>query len=115
VFDRSRRIVFKDECLNGPEGSATCERILRAIGGPVGQAEAVRCQMSAAARDSGSGRLAACASCNDVLLEPDDVIIDAGPVGHLHAAFTVTDDLALRGMPGALVARHVCALHMGGQ
>jgi hypothetical protein len=60
--------IFNDECLNGPECSATCQRILRAIGRSVGQAESARCQMSAAARDPGSGRLAACASCNEVLL-----------------------------------------------
>jgi hypothetical protein len=88
---------------------------LRAIGGSVGLVESVRCQISAAARDAVSGRLAACDTCNEVLLVPDDISIDAGPVRNLHAAFALAYDQVLRALPRDLVARHLCALHVGGQ
>jgi hypothetical protein len=104
-----------DKCLNGPVSSATYERILRAIGGPVGQAESARYQMSAARTGPWIWPLGCVRLVQRGPTRARRLIIDAGLVGHLHAAFALTDDQALRRLPGALVARHACALHAGGQ
>ncbi|OQR80598.1 hypothetical protein ACHHYP_17439 [Achlya hypogyna] len=56
-------------CNDGSGGRAVCDRILSAVGDPVGQADASRCQESARQRDAGSGRIAACATCNEALNE----------------------------------------------
>jgi hypothetical protein len=65
---------------------------MNAIGEPVGQADVVRCQESAAKLDIDSGRIAFCASCNERLCAPVDEIIDAGPIEQLSDGFKYEAD-----------------------
>ena len=109
--------VFNDECLQGPDGKAVCERIRSAIGGPVGQDDAVRCQQSAAQTDTGSGRIAVCASCNEILFENDNNIKDAGHISTLPPQFLLNDhDLEeLSQIPAEVIDEHVQVLKHAGR
>jgi len=62
--------------LNGEEGELVCKWLMHAIGTPIGKAEAVRCQKSATSHDPATGRIAACASCNEILFECDRYIVE---------------------------------------
>jgi hypothetical protein len=99
-----------------PNDKNVVDRILKAIGDPVGQAEAVECQARALQHDIGSCRMAACASCNEVLFENEDTIVDAGPVQHLDDSFQLTEAeiLALSLIPAELLQKHVSVLIVDG-
>lgn len=101
--------IYNDERADDP---AVIERVMKAIGNPVGQEEAVRCQASVAECDLGSSRMAACASCNEVLYSNVHEIVDAGPVELLSHIFRLTDKQVteLLSKPADLVERHVSAL-----
>ncbi|KDO17516.1 hypothetical protein SPRG_22383, partial [Saprolegnia parasitica CBS 223.65] len=107
--------ICNDETLNGPGGRAVCDRVLRAVGEAVGQADAARCQESARQRDAGSGRIAACASCNEALYECEGHIVDAGPIERLPAQFRLSElQVALLPTNANLVADVVSVLRVGG-
>ena len=83
--------VFNDEKLNGEEGKAVCERLKKAIGDPIGQEEASRCQRHTRYYDPSAGRIAACASCNEILFECDNVITET-TFNELHQSFELSEE-----------------------
>ena len=83
--------VWNDETLIGEEGKPVCERLLKAIGQPVGQQESALCQESVAARDTSSGEIRACASCNEIIFGTLDEIEET-TWDDLHHSFLLTED-----------------------
>ena len=82
--------VFNDETLNGDDGKAVCERLMKAIGPAIGKEEALRCQQSSLQHDASSSRIAACASCNEILFACDNNIVET-KFHMLHEAFLVSN------------------------
>jgi hypothetical protein len=82
--------VFNDETLIGEEGKKTCERLLKGLGDPIGQAEAIQIQQSIEAHDTSKGKIAACASCNEILYECHKNIVET-KLEDLHQNFLLTD------------------------
>jgi hypothetical protein len=98
--------VFNDECLQGEEGKAVCQRLLDSIGQPIGKEEATLCQQSAARHSTDIGRIAYCASCNEVLFECDGNIVETTMEQiKTMEAFELTDEqlMALDSIPDEVV------------
>jgi hypothetical protein len=103
--------VFNDESLIGEEGEEVCQRLIKALGKAIGKDEIASCQESVEANDPSSGRIAACASCCEILLECDGNIVDT-TLDSLHENFKLTDKQieALGKRPPELVKKFVSVL-----
>ena len=102
--------VFNDETLRGPEGEAVCQRILNAIGSPIGLNEAIRC--TKAANERQPGRITVCASCNEVQLSSDNVAKKIN-FDNLNDGFVLTSAEKIEIMttfPEELINQHVSVL-----
>jgi hypothetical protein len=106
--------VFNDESLIGEEGEEVCQRLIKALGKAIGKDEIASCQESVEANDPSSGRIAACASCCEILLECDGNIVDT-TLDSLHENFKLTDEQieALGKRPPELVKKFVSVLDGG--
>jgi hypothetical protein len=61
--------------------------LIKALGDAIGKDEAVSCQNSASWHDPLTGRIAACALCNEMLFECDGNIASETKFEDLHEAF----------------------------
>jgi hypothetical protein len=98
-----------------PTDPQVVKRVKEAIWGPVGQEDAMQLQKCVSKHDSGTARLAACASCNERLFANKDIIIDAGLVQSLHRSFLLLEKQVQNycHLPRAMAQAHVSVLQHG--
>jgi len=108
--------VFNDETLLGEEGKETCERLIKGLGKPIGQEVAEEIQCVVEANDTSTSRIAACASCNEILYGCHCNIVET-TMEKLHDNFCLTQDQvqALKAIPGNLVRDVLSVYQYGGK